>query len=123
MRYHGPAITGGASFDGPSPVEHQNCNQMAISSFLHDGRKKFLEFYQIGRPKRFMPSRRCKGAKDAGLHVIGITVDFTVLIGDKPLDATSLALPPLVEHDTPPSWRRFTPRRPSKSGWPVKRCS
>lgn len=48
-------------------------------------------------------ARRIRGVTDAGLHAIGVTVDGTVLIGDKPIDTVSLALAPLIEHDTPAS--------------------
>ena len=58
---------------------------------------KALPFTQAGI------ARRISGIRQAGLHPLGVTTDGTVLIGDKPLDATSLALAPLLEHDTPAS--------------------
>ena len=48
-------------------------------------------------------ARQIRGVTDAGLHAIGVTVDGTVLIGDKPIDTTSLAPAPLLEHDNPAS--------------------
>jgi hypothetical protein len=35
-------------------------------------------------------ARRIRGVTEAGFHPLGVTADGTVLIGDKPLDSTSL---------------------------------
>jgi hypothetical protein len=35
-------------------------------------------------------ARRIKGVEKAGRHAIGVTADGTVLIGEKPLDPSSL---------------------------------
>jgi hypothetical protein len=50
-------------------------------------------------------TRRILGIKQAGLHPLGVTADGTVLIGDRPLDTTSL-VPPEAQ-TSPPSVRRF----------------
>jgi hypothetical protein len=46
-------------------------------------------------------ARRIRGVKKAGWHPIGVTSDGTVLIGDKPLETSSLI--PIHGHDDPAS--------------------
>jgi hypothetical protein len=50
-------------------------------------------------------ARRIQGVRKAGLHALGVTSDGTILIGDRPLDASSLTAvveqpSPVIEADT-----------------------
>lgn len=49
-------------------------------------------------------ARGIKGVELAGRFVLGVRLaDGTLIVGDKPVDPASLALAPLLEHDTPAS--------------------
>ena len=50
-------------------------------------------------------ARAIKGVQRAGLFVVGVKPDGTLIVGDKPVDITSL-IPTESEH-SPPSGRRF----------------
>jgi hypothetical protein len=50
-------------------------------------------------------ARAIKGVEQAGRFVIGVRPDGTLIVGDKPVDVTSLV--PVVELDAPAPVRRF----------------
>jgi hypothetical protein len=51
-------------------------------------------------------ARAIKGVERAGRFVVGVKPDGTVIVGDRPIDTTSLM--PLVGQDAPPvAIRRF----------------
>lgn len=49
--------------------------------------------------------RAIKGVEKAGLFVVGVRPDGTLIVGDKPIDTASLV--PVVEQDAPVAVRRF----------------
>lgn len=50
-------------------------------------------------------ARAIEGVKRAGLFVVGVRPDGTLIVGDKPIDTASLV--PVVEQDAPVAVRRF----------------
>jgi hypothetical protein len=50
-------------------------------------------------------ARAIKGVEKAGRFVVGVKADGTVIVGDKPVDTTSLV--PADAQSSPPPVRRF----------------
>ena len=50
-------------------------------------------------------ARRIRGVQRAGLFVVGVKPDGTLIVGDKPLDPASLV--PVDAQPSPPPVRRF----------------
>jgi hypothetical protein len=68
-----------------------------------------METYLMSRALPFTQAslaRRIKGVQKAGLHVVGVKPDATLIVAEKPVDVASLV--PEVEEPSPPeikSWR------------------
>jgi hypothetical protein len=49
-------------------------------------------------------ARRIRGVRRAGLHVVGVRPDGTLIVGDQPVDVASL-VPPDKQDDPASKWR------------------
>ncbi|KWV45902.1 hypothetical protein AS156_23095 [Bradyrhizobium macuxiense] len=68
-------------------------------------------------------ARAIKGVQRAGLFVVGVKPDGTLIVGDKPIDVSSLVPPKEMEQSPPPKRRLgdYFNGSPETSKWEDRR--